>query len=78
MRLSAILRETVAEVKPAALERLDGLDFEDLSIALLSRLHDAGFAIHALDGRCVRVDLAVDDIGRPMTEAEAVATGAAQ
>lgn len=36
--------------------------------AALRRLHEAGYAIHALDGRCVRI--AGDPPGRPATEDE--------
>jgi hypothetical protein len=46
---------------------------EDLAIALTSRLHDAGLAIHALDGRCVR--LPAEDLGRPMTDADRALIG---
>lgn len=72
-RLSGVLRDAIDEVKPAVLERLDPLDLEDLAIALQTHLHLAGFAIHASDGRCVRIP--GEPPGRPMTEDELKAVG---
>lgn len=68
-RLSEMLQDAIREVKPAALERLDPLDFADLATALGTALHEAGYAIHASDGRCVRVPGELP--GREMTASEA-------
>ena len=62
---------TEADVKPDAVTWvIESVD--DFGIALQSKLHDAGFAIHSNDGRCVRLKQGAEAFGRPMTDAEAV------
>ena len=70
VRLADVLAYAVGDVREAfgLRERPADQAFDDLAIALGSRLHEAGYAIHANDGRCVR--LAGPLPGRPMTTEE--------
>ena len=52
-------------------ERTPGAsDEEAYARAVTRRLHDAGYAIHALDGRCIRLPAFLE--GREATEADSL------
>lgn len=55
--------------RPADIEKAS-----DLATELQTQLRQAGYAIHANDGRCVRPR--VGELGRPMSDAERIALGA--
>jgi hypothetical protein len=75
VRLSTILDRTLAAVLPnlVAPGPYSAAVYEDVAIELQTQLHAAGYAIHALDGRCVRVP--GDPPGREMTPDERILLG---